>query len=116
MTRTLALSAQTWFTYIMKQMSLSPKTRETTTEKAERLIREGRYEMDAKSNPSAYWVGTIFGDHGVYQAISISQEYMDRHGIAGGRVACNCKAGKVRRSNKACSHALAADMLREEWE
>lgn len=106
MTSALAHRLQAWFTLCMP----ATKTRrESTYEKAERLVAEGRYTMQSPSAPPAFWVGSCRGDHGIYAVFAVSQDFMNANAITGGRVGCTCKAGRRR---VLCSHAQGAEELR----
>jgi hypothetical protein len=101
---------QSWFTYLMAATKIR---RESTYQKAERLVSEDRYELDLRSSAPDFVVGTCRGDHGSYRVFAVSQEFMDRHGIVGGRVGCDCRYG---RSRRLCSHAIGAEELRKQGE
>jgi hypothetical protein len=94
-------------------MAATKTRRESKYEKAERLVAEGRYAMDPQSSPPEFWVGTCRGDHGNYAVFAVSEAYMERHGIAGGRIGCNCRYG---RQGGLCSHAIGAEKLRKQGE
>lgn len=105
MTITLAHRVQAWFTLRMP----ATKSRESTYEKAERLVAQGRFQMMAPSAPPDFWVGSCRGDHGVYAVFAVSPEFMAQQGLTGGRVGCTCRAGHRR---VLCSHAQGAEELR----
>ena len=109
MTITLAHRVQSWFT---SRMPIPSTTQSKTEAKAERMIAEGRFEAIRVGAANAFWVGTCHGDHGDYEVFAISQDFMDRFNIKGGRIACNCRYGNRPVNNKPCSHALGAEMLR----
>ena len=115
MTITLAQVVQSWFTPLMATHAPTKTNRETITQKAERMIAEGRYEVTRSAPNGAFWVGTCHGEHGDYQVFAVSQETMDKLNVTGGRVACSCRYG---RGGKLCSHSTGAEMLRKagvEW-
>lgn len=110
MTTTLAHRLQAWFTL---RMPATKSRQETTYEKAERLVAQGRYAMQAPSVPPAFWVGTCRGDHGTYAVFAVSPIFMAEHRLEGGRVGCTCRAGRRR---VLCSHAQGAEELRLQGE
>lgn len=110
MTSALARSVQAWFT---SRMPATKTRRESTYQKAERLVAKGRYTMDENSAPPAFWVGSCRGDHSTYAVFAISEEFMADNDLTGGRVGCTCPAGRRR---VLCSHAQGAEELRKQGE
>lgn len=111
MTITVAQRVQTWFTTRMTTFSPRRPSRETITDKAERLRAQGRYREATNSFPPNFWVGTVMGDTGDHVAYAVSEEVaptMLEKGYA--RIGCNCRAGRTRRL---CSHMLLAERLRK---
>lgn len=111
MTITVAHRVQTWFTKRMTTFSPRKPSRETISDKADRLQEQGRYREAVNSFPPNFWVGTVMGDHGDHTAFAVSEEMAPRmldKGFA--RIGCNCRAGRTRRL---CSHALLAERLRK---
>jgi hypothetical protein len=106
MTSALAHSMQAWFT---SHMSATKTRRESTYEKAQRLVADGRYTMDSNSTPPDFWVGACRGDHGIYAVFAISPEFMEANNLTGGRAGCTCQSGFRR---QLCSHAQGAEELR----
>lgn len=91
-------------------MPATKTRRETIQEKAERFLSEPERVMTIRAERDDFWVGAVRGDHGTYQAFAVSQEFMDRHNIALGRVGCRCRAGN---RPTLCSHALVAEEMRK---
>ena len=109
MTNVIVTRMQSWFTSRMPATKTRKSNRESIYDKAVRLIDDDRFQMQVPSAPPEFWVGTCLGDHGLYACFAVSQDYMDRHGLTGGRVGCTCEAGRRRRL---CSHAIGAEELR----
>lgn len=109
MTFTLARRVQSWFTQGMTSSAPTKPRRETIEDKADRLVREGRFEMEPSSVVPSFWVGRVRGDHGTYAVFAISEQFMSDHGMDGGRVGCTCMAGRM---GRLCSHALVAEEMR----
>lgn len=93
----------------MTKSATRGSSRETIYEKAERILADPSRVMTIRAEGEDFWVGAVTGDHGVYQAFAISQEFMDRHGIRLGRVGCRCRAGN---RPMLCCHALVAEEMR----
>lgn len=105
MTNTVAHRVQAWFT---SRMPTTKSHRESTYEKAQRLIADDRFQVTSAARGN-FWVGTCQGDHGRYAVFAIAPEYMAEHGIEGGRIGCTCFANAT---DKLCSHAIGAEELR----
>src|SRR3954464_15595065 len=109
MTSTVASRVQVWFTLAMNS---TKSRRETITQKAERLIAQGRYTKTRAGVDGGLWIGTCEGDHDTYNVFAIAQWFMDTHGIEGGNghglVGCDCPSG---RNVRLCSHSLGAEEL-----
>jgi len=108
-TSAIAQVVQSWFTLRMPTTTPTRSSRETIYEKAQRILADPARVTVIRSEGTDFWVGAVRGDHGYYQAFAIDQEFMDRHGIKGGRVGCRCRAGN---RPMLCSHALVAEEMR----
>lgn len=116
MTSTLAHSLQRWFTSVMPNTRTITRRRETTYDKAERILSDpARVITSATSDAPHWWKGQVVGDHGTYDAFAISEEmaallnetYPEARNK--GRVGCKCKAGW---HGRLCSHMIVAEEMR----
>lgn len=101
---------QACFTTRMTTYTPTRNRRESIYDKADRLLSEADRFQSTRSVRGVFWVGTVHGDHGSYVSFAVSPEFMDEHGISGGRVGCTCPSG---RREQLCSHALCAEHLRK---
>lgn len=84
--------------------------RESIYDKASRLLSDpDRVTTSPFARPPEYWTGHVRGDHGTYHVAAVSPEFMQRHGVAGGRLACPCRRG---RTGGLCSHMLVGEEMR----
>jgi hypothetical protein len=104
---TIALykSVQTWFTTRMP----ATKTRESTYDKAQRILSDPARVRVRTSSGDDYWTGDVDGDHGTYSVAAIGSVYAEAHDLDGPKVACTCRAGRVPRM---CSHMIIAEEMR----
>jgi hypothetical protein len=111
MTSALAHSVQAWFTL---RMPATKTRRESTYEKAERILADPDRVETIERLRDDFWRGLVHGDHGIYEVVAASQRLKDRLApTAKGRVACTCPRGWRR---KACSHMIVGEEMRKRGE
>lgn len=107
MTTSLAYIVKAWFT---STMPTTTRTRETISEKAERIATDPARTEAVLDNAPHVWAGKVHGDHGTYGAFAFSEDFKRMREIdLDGRVGCTCRAGRV---GRLCSHALVAERMR----
>jgi hypothetical protein len=85
-------------------------TRETTYDKAVRILSDPARVTTLNQRGSDYWIGYVTGDHGTYKVASVSADYAESIGHPRDkRLACRCEAGRFA---KLCSHMQVGEEMR----
>jgi hypothetical protein len=109
MTSAVAHRLQVWFTHRMPTTT-KRRSRETTYEKAERILSDGGRVATLAREGQEYWLGFVVGDHGSYKVCALSEERAEALDFPPGkRLACRCRAG---RTGVTCAHALVGEEMR----
>lgn len=95
-------------------MHITESRRESTYEKAERILSEPERVLTIERLRDDFWRGFVRGDHGIYEVIAASERVRRMLApTAKGRVACTCRAGWRRQR---CSHMLVGEEMRKRGE